>query len=157
VSNKGNGTLHLVTTLEGDVLQGNVEEMKNGLAVSVYYQMQGKSVGLDEVTQGDVIKAVVTVANISGKDLKNVSLTHVLPSGFETLSSKNDSRINYQDIRDDRVLSYIDELDKNTSATVTLELSATYSGKFYVPAITAEAMYDNKMFGSTKSGYCTVK
>lgn len=157
VSNKGNGVLHLVVTSEGDVLQGDVEELKNGLAVSVYYQMQNKAVSLDEFTQGDVLKAVVTVANVSGKDLKNISLTHVLPSGFETLSSKNDSRVNYQDVRDDRVLSYIDELDKNTSATVTLELSATYSGKFYVPAITAEAMYDNKILGCTKSGYCTVK
>ncbi len=48
--------------------------------------------------------------------------------------------ITYQDVRDDRVLSYFD-LGAGGTKTVTIKLNAAFLGEYYFPAISAEAMY----------------
>jgi uncharacterized protein YfaS (alpha-2-macroglobulin family) len=48
--------------------------------------------------------------------------------------------ISYQDVRDDRVLSYFD-LAAGESKTVKVRLNAAFLGEFYFPAISSEAMY----------------
>ncbi len=48
----------------------------------------------------------------------------------------------YQDIRDDRVYSYYN-LAPLATKTFVVELNATYLGKFYLPTLYTEAMYDN--------------
>jgi alpha-2-macroglobulin len=52
------------------------------------------------------------------------------------------SAARYQDIRDDRVYSYYD-LAANTTKKFVVQLNATYMGKFYLPTVYSEAMYDN--------------
>ena len=56
----------------------------------------------------------------------------------------------YQDIRDDRVLTYFD-LKPNEKKTFRMLLSATYEGKFYLPSVHCQAMYDNSI-NSRKPG-----
>ncbi|WP_020395892.1 alpha-2-macroglobulin family protein [Thiolinea disciformis] len=49
--------------------------------------------------------------------------------------------LSYQDVRDDRVLSYFD-LKKDATQSVTIKVNAAFLGEFYFPAISAEAMYE---------------
>lgn len=49
--------------------------------------------------------------------------------------------IDYQDIRDDRVYSYFN-LNAGKAVKLKVKLNASYIGKFYLPGILAEAMYD---------------
>jgi alpha-2-macroglobulin len=56
----------------------------------------------------------------------------------------------YQDIRDDRVYTYFD-LYKNETKTFRVILNAAYNGKFYLPNVSCEAMYDNEI-NNTKPG-----
>jgi uncharacterized protein YfaS (alpha-2-macroglobulin family) len=52
----------------------------------------------------------------------------------------NPTGLSYQDVRDDRVLSYFD-LAAGETKTVKVKLNAAFLGEFYFPAISSEAMY----------------
>jgi uncharacterized protein YfaS (alpha-2-macroglobulin family) len=61
----------------------------------------------------------------------------------------------YQDIRDDRVYSYFG-LDRGESKTFVVLLNATYQGRFYLPAVYCEAMYDNDIHATRSGTWVTV-
>ena len=58
---------------------------------------------------------------------------------IETVKVKDKPR--YQDIRDDRVYSYFN-VGKNRKRTFRVLLNASYQGRFYLPSVQCEAMYD---------------
>ena len=60
---------------------------------------------------------------------------------METGKGSQDAVFDYQDIRDDRVYTYFD-IKQGESKTFQVILNASYLGKFYLPMITVEAMYD---------------
>ncbi|MDL2309353.1 alpha-2-macroglobulin, partial [Bacteroidales bacterium OttesenSCG-928-C03] len=70
-------------------------------------------------------------------------------------SSSRQNKITYQDIRDDRVLSYFD-LGRNQSVKVRIRLTASYLGDFVLPAVQCEAMYDTEVFARSKAGRAKV-
>lgn len=153
LQNKGEAPLYLTYTQQGDAVQSAIERRSNGLDVSVLYTTD-KDQPLDPSTlqQSTTFKACVTIRNTSGNDIDNVAVTHILPAGWEILSFSPSGSISYQDQRDDRLLSYIDRLRQGESVTIRLSLSATYAGQYYLPAISAEAMYDATVSGWTASG-----
>jgi uncharacterized protein YfaS (alpha-2-macroglobulin family) len=61
----------------------------------------------------------------------------------------------YQDVRDDRVLSYFD-LVQNQTRKFRVKLNATYLGKYYLPSASCEAMYDNSIFARTAGQWVEV-
>ena len=77
-----------------------------------------------------------------------MALNQIFPSGWEIHNSRlfgskgYRNHVTYQDYRDDRVLSYY-TLAPGKSKTITVLLNATYRGKFYLPAVYTEAMYDH--------------
>ena len=85
------------------------------------------------------------------------------PSGWEIHNSRMDlydseegSRADYKDIRDDRVYTYYG-LGTGSTKTFTVKLSAAYKGKFYLPSIESEAMYDNTINSRKKGKWIYVK
>ena len=62
----------------------------------------------------------------------------------------------YQDFRDDRVYSFFD-LGAGQSVTITTGLTATYPGRFYLPAVSCEAMYDDKVSALVPGQWTEVK
>jgi hypothetical protein len=59
----------------------------------------------------------------------------------ETVSKAADNAgLTYQDVRDDRVLSYFD-LAAKESKTIKVRMNAAFLGDYYFPAISAEVMY----------------
>jgi uncharacterized protein YfaS (alpha-2-macroglobulin family) len=64
---------------------------------------------------------------------------------MEAGTEPNTYEFDYQDIRDDRVLTYF-SLDKGQTKTFQIALNAAYQGKFYHPATICEAMYDNDIY-----------
>jgi alpha-2-macroglobulin len=85
-----------------------------------------------------------------GKGYKEMALTQVFPSGWEIHNARMDRLTTYtntaipeyQDLRDDRVLSYFD-IAAGKSHTYRVQLNAAYLGKYYLPTTACEAMYDN--------------
>ena len=114
---------------------------------------------VNDIRQGTDFTAIASISNTSGTtDYTNLALTHIIPSGWEvynermtvpeaepqetTDSSGNVSgQYTYQDIRDDRVLTYFN-LRRGETKIFTIRLQATYAGNFILPAVQCEAMYD---------------
>ena len=65
------------------------------------------------------------------------------------------SSLTYQDIRDDRVLSYFD-LSRGESKEIPVKLTATYKGRYYLPSVYCEAMYDNAVRALKKGQWVEV-
>ncbi|MCD8178159.1 MAG: hypothetical protein LUE98_12355, partial [Tannerellaceae bacterium] len=99
--------------------------------------------------------------------LKNLVLTQVFPSGWEILNtrymSEEETRkattnaVNYQDFRDDRVYSYMDELTVGRQVTIQINLCAVYPGNFYLPPVWCEAMYDHLIRANTEGNHVIVE
>jgi uncharacterized protein YfaS (alpha-2-macroglobulin family) len=87
----------------------------------------------------------------------NLALSQVFPSGWEinNLRLTGDEAtgqtqlFDYQDIRDDRVFTYFG-LSPGERKTFNLIITATYGGKFYLPAVSCEAMYDRSIYARKK-------
>jgi len=54
------------------------------------------------------------------------------------------SSYTYQDIRDDRVYTYFDIRSGETKSFKVI-LNSSYIGKYYMPSVSCEAMYDNSI------------
>ena len=128
---------------------------------------------VNDIRQGTDFTAIASISNTSGTtDYTNLALTHIIPSGWEvynermtvpetepqetTDSSGNVSgQYTYQDIRDDRVLTYFN-LRRGETKIFTIRLQATYAGNFILPAVQCEAMYDVNVQARSKAGRTTV-
>lgn len=159
VNNTGQSTLFARIIMEGIPEQGEEEAYSNGVSMAVsYVDANGRPVDIDSLTQGSNFVAVVTVKNPASRGVNNLVLTEIFPAGWEILNTRflNDGAtdvkttgISYQDIRDDRVYSYIDYLPAGKQVTVKINLCAVYPGKFYLPPVYCEAMYDNLIRANT--------
>jgi uncharacterized protein YfaS (alpha-2-macroglobulin family) len=79
-----------------------------------------------------------------------MALSQVFPSGWEirnermtgTNSQINSDEYEYQDFRDNAVFTFFDMQKVKTYRTM---LTATYAGKYFMPDIQCEAMYDHNI------------
>ena len=88
--------------------------------------------------------------NTSKNSIKNlvlaVPVSTFLEFSNERLANQNysQSTYTYQDIRDDIIYTYFD-LEKNNSVDFYFNASVAYTGNVTIPAIYAEAMYDDSI------------
>lgn len=117
---------------------------------TVFKSKTGEKIAIDKLKQGTDFTFEITVKNPGNKGVyKELALSQLVPSGWEIHNDRMDNwsssaEIDFQDVRDDRVLTYFD-LAPNASKTITIRLNATYVGKFYLPGTHAEAMYDHQI------------
>ena len=143
------------------LINDTLPAFSNNLRLDVrYISANGLPIDVSRLKQGADFTAVVTVANISGTtDYTNLAITHIVPSGWEIYNERlitpnqpaSSGAYTYQDIRDDRVLTYFDLL-RGQSKTFSVRLQANYAGDFVLPAIQCEAMYDSGAQARTKAG-----
>lgn len=143
---------------------GAEEPFNNNLNLSVKYELNdGTNINPAHIKQGIDFVCAITIYNpgIRG-ELKGMALTQIFPSGWEIGGIKLDenssdvARFDYQDIRDDRVLTYFD-LKPNQSKTFRIKLTATYAGRFYMPGAYCEAMYDGSISALQSGGWVVVE
>lgn len=165
VTNTGGGILYVRLITSGVPLGGEEEAVAKNIQIDVdYFNMKNQRISIDEIQQGTDFVAQITVTNGGTRgQLKELALTQVVPSGWEIHNTRMDnystnasSFFTYQDIRDDRVLTYFD-LRANEKKTFKIQLNASYLGKFYLPGISVEAMYDNSIYARTKGKWITVR
>jgi uncharacterized protein YfaS (alpha-2-macroglobulin family) len=151
IENKGRERLYLAIAATGIPLVGEEQASGNNLVMKVEYRLpDGSAAGVASLEQGTDLLAVVTLRNPGTLGhYKDMALTQVFPSGWEIQNSRmlepGDTGFDipdYQDIRDDKVLSYFD-LNANKTIRIATRLTATYAGKFYLPAVSCRAMYRN--------------
>lgn len=149
LKNTGKTTLFIKVMTEGVPLVGDQSAKFKDLQLKVIYKdMNGQPIQPDQLTQGMDFVAEVRITNPGKKGFyKEMTLNQIFPSGWEIHNARMDGTTaagaaRYQDIRDDRVYSYY-ELGANETKTFKIQLNATYLGRFYLPTVYSEAMYDN--------------
>jgi len=149
MKNNGESTLFVKLMVEGIPLIGDQTARAKDLKMAIQYKdMKGNVIQPDRIQQGTDFVAVVTLTNPGTKGyLQEMVLNQIFPSGWEIHNTRMDGTgaanpARYQDIRDDRVYSYYD-LPQNQSKTFVIQLNATYLGRFYLPTVYSEAMYEN--------------
>ena len=135
---------------EGFPAAGTEKAASNGMSLEVkYLTLDDDPIDSTSLGQGVDFIAEVTVKNTGHSGIyEEVALSHIVASGWEIHSSRLDpsqrlksSDFEYQDIRDDRVYTYFG-LGQGESKTYRLLFNASYLGKFYLPSIGVETMYD---------------
>jgi uncharacterized protein YfaS (alpha-2-macroglobulin family) len=126
---------------------------------------------IGRLTQGSDLIAEITVRNVGKRRLSNLALTQMVPAGWEIRNERMDGgrelgtitpaeprtrgwwwipdgspdathrEAEHVDIRDDRVMQYF-SLRAGDSIRFRTRLNAAYLGRYYLPGISAEAMYD---------------
>ncbi len=168
VKNTGKSVLFARIITEGTPNQGEEEAYANGVTISVEYKSSnGSAVDVASLRQGTNFTASVTVKNPTAKAMNNLVLTQIFPAGWEILNTRflNDGEseetsskwLSYQDIRDDRVYSYIDQLPSGRQLTVDINVATVYPGVFYLPPVYCEAMYDRLVRANTEGRTVTVE
>ena len=154
VRNNGTKTLYINVTVSGIPTAGTETAVSSSyLTMKISYSdLQGHPLDPARLEQGSDFCAEVTVHNTGLlDDYPEMALTQLFPAGWEIRNIRPDNngsltgdRPRYQDIRDDRVYTYFD-LRKNETKTFRILLNATYLGRFYLPAVKCEAMYDHSI------------
>jgi uncharacterized protein YfaS (alpha-2-macroglobulin family) len=149
INNKGKNTLFIRIFAEGIPMAGQETAAESNMKLSVQYtDIAGRSLDVSKLQQGVDFIANVTITNpgLMG-NYTNLALSQLFPSGWEITNDRladldnNNAGYDYQDIRDDRVYTYFG-LPAGKSRTISIKLNAAYTGKFYLPATSCEAMYD---------------
>ena len=157
IKNRGEGSLEAALITRLQPLEDTLPEQAQGLRLQVTYtDLNGKPVSIDHLRQGTDFTAHISVENTGTKDLTHLALTHILPTGWEIFNERlhgtaSQPTCTYQDIRDDRVLTYFD-LKRGERKQFALRLQATYAGVFILPAVQCEAMYDTRIQARTRAG-----
>ena len=122
-----------------------------------FYDNEGRNIDYKNVHSGDTFWLEVSVNPTSSSigRIENMALTQILPTGWEIenlrLSGESmpqwvkdkskGTRVDYTDIRDDRVMWFFDYKEKECKFFV--KINAVTKGEYEFPGTTLEAMYDN--------------
>ena len=165
IKNTGKSLLFVKMVQSGVPTTDDRSEQQSHLSMNIkYFDLDGRSISPDTIQQGTDFKVEVTVKNPGTKGyLREMAINQIFPSGWEIHNSRMDqynseegSRADYKDIRDDRVYTYY-RLGIGSTKTFTVKLSAAYKGKFYLPSVESEAMYDNTVNARKKGKWIVVE
>ncbi|MDF1695177.1 MAG: MG2 domain-containing protein [Saprospiraceae bacterium] len=167
VKNTSEAVMFVRYVLSGQLPPG-VEEPAESKHINMkvtYTDIKGAPIDHTRINQGTDFVVKVTIQNLGTRanNIQEMALSQIFPSGWEIqnerLSSMSNvtqnSRYDYRDIRDDRVYTFFDINGINTM-TYSILLNATYAGRFYLPPVFAEAMYDNEIQAKTKGQWVEV-
>ncbi|SFD24382.1 hypothetical protein SAMN05518672_1011229 [Chitinophaga sp. CF118] len=155
IQNKGQNVLYTRLILQGRPDAGQEPNIPNNpevLDIQVRYSTRdGKQLDPATMRQGSDFMATVTIHNPGKRGYyEQMALSQIFPSGWEIINTRlmgNDSTfqtspLTYIDVRDDRVYTYFN-IEENKTRTYNVLLNAAYLGRYYLPAVSCEAMYDN--------------
>jgi hypothetical protein len=123
--------------------------------------MKMNPVTIDKIAQGLDLVAEVRVKNLGPVRLQNLVLTHIVAAGFQVKNPRFGGEsgaavdVDYQDIRDDRVFTYFG-LGEGEEKVFLVVVNASYRGRYYLPGVAVEAMYDASVHASTKGQWIEI-
>ena len=152
VTNSTANSIYATVYIKGHVAEYDTVEAGAHITMTVeYFDKSGKSINPKSLAKNTEFYAEITVANPDVRyRITDNALSYILPGGWEIVNNRiandfYDSNIKYSDIRDDRAYYYFD-LMPSSRLKFKVELVATYSGKFTVPQVRCDDMYNNEIF-----------
>ncbi|NAS12511.1 alpha-2-macroglobulin family protein [Poritiphilus flavus] len=163
LTNKGSNTLYLSLVSSGVLAVGQERTQQRNLSVGISYKgRDGSAVNISRLQQGTNFVAEISLTNTSSRPIENMALTEIFPSGWEIVNTRftdfgnfAENKVSYTDLRDDRAMFYFD-LKRNETRTFRLLLNASYPGRYYLPGIQAEGMYNNDYIARTSGSWVEV-
>jgi hypothetical protein len=163
ISNTKSNTLYVRVITSGTLPIGDEKVMQSKLFTNLLFKMRnGTVMNAAKVVQGTEFIGEITIRNQSNERVENIALAQIIPSGFEIVNTRftdfgsfGNNVAEHIDIRDDRTNFYF-SLKANESRTFRVLLNASYLGRYYLPGMQAEAMYDNSYVARTKGQWVEV-
>ncbi|CAA6801785.1 MAG: FIG00908368: hypothetical protein [uncultured Aureispira sp.] len=165
VSNKAKTPLFVRVIMSGQPPLEDTKADASNIALTVTYKdMNGEIVDPTTLAQGTNFVAYVDVAHKGiGGNYDEMALHQVFPAGWEIINTRmnaaydnsGSSRMDYQNVLDDRVYTYFD-LPMGKTYQYKFYLNAAYQGKFYMPNVACSAMYDNAIYANTAGKWVVV-
>ena len=160
---EGKGTCFYYWQASGVPQSGAIPEFDRGIVVRrEYLEESGSQVNLSNVELGSRIIGHIFIETTE-ESLNNVVIADLLPAGFEIenprLEGKNlmpefrakQSKLEHQDIRDDRILLFINIRGRKTQHYY-YSIRVIARGDFIVPPVAAECMYNPLKASAASSG-----
>lgn len=168
LENDGPSAVYARLVARGTPAPGSEEIRSEGLALAArFLDASNTTVDPSRAALGDDLIVEIAIRNTSGEDLSDLALSFRSPSGWEITnlrlgedagaagstgrsgsgsgSGSAAALFDYQDIRDDRVLTYF-ALKRGETRRFKLYVNKTYDGEFFLPAMVAEAMYKPEIY-----------
>ena len=163
LKNQEANTVYVSIVNSGILPVGEEKILQKNLSTKIVFKgRNGSTMNPTSITQGTDFVAEVEVTNTSGKEVENMALTEIFPSGWEIVNTRftdfgsfAENKVTHTDLRDDRANFYFD-LGERETKTFRILLNASYLGKYYLPGVQAEAMYDNDYVARTKGQWVEV-
>lgn len=146
VKNTGSSIVYGTLSSRGELLPGSETPTASGLQLTVRYRdFDGNEIAPETLKKGDTCKMFVSVKNLKNIYLENVSLTIPIPSAWTLETTDDDANATHENIRDEVAYIYFN-LAEFDYFVKTFFITKTFDGKFVIPAIHTEAMYDSEMY-----------
>ena len=153
IRNEGSAPLFIRLIQRGQPLTGQETAASNDLRIAVTYKnANGSLLDPTNIPQGTDFYAEVKVTHPGTRPIyfEEMVVNQIFPSGWEITNTRMDNfqsaqegdRAEYKDVRDDRVSTFFD-IRQNSTRTYRVQLNAAYQGRYYLPAVSCEAMYDH--------------
>jgi hypothetical protein len=164
VINNGNTPVYVRMSRSGIPIEGMEKSEQRNIRMEIQYtDRDGNPIDISKLRQGTDFKATVSISNPGQKGrYDEIALTQIFPSGWEIVNTRLDgsqeqnNKVEYVDIRDDRVMHYFD-LAPNKKIEFELLLQAAYQGRYYLPSNRVEAMYDNDIYSYSSGQWVEVQ
>ncbi|MEM7588479.1 MAG: hypothetical protein AAF560_34140, partial [Acidobacteriota bacterium] len=157
---KEDGKLYLILTSEGVRTQPDWRTGGEGLTLSRSYRDAAGDplTPAQGVALGDLIYVELTLRNNSAERVSNIALVDRIPAGWEIenprlgrggaigwLDTNALWQVDHLDLRDDRI-ELFGHLERGETRRVVYAARAVTAGRFTVPPVEAEAMYDPRIW-----------
>ena len=158
ILNQSNQPLYATVVVDGVPQAGKEKASSQGLSMRLRYEDgAGNILDVRQLKQGQDIWATVVVRNRSNRDVMHLALSHRLPSGWEIGSMKTKQvDLEYQQVRDNRV-DYYFSLKRGQEKTLQMILNASYLGRYYLPSVVVEDMYNASTYARTAGKWIEIK
>ena len=148
-----------------------LKTIEQGIEVQREYRNKRKEV-VDHAKLGDELEVHIKVRSLEQRPIDNATMIDLLPGGFDVvpdsvrITEKDESAhdknpgcrmlsVDYVDVREDRVVIYgtIEE----AVAEFVYRIKAVNKGRYIVPPVQAESMYNRRLQGCGLGGQMVVE
>jgi uncharacterized protein YfaS (alpha-2-macroglobulin family) len=150
VTNRSSSPVYVRYTAKGFPVEGNEPALSEGLSLAVEYRdANNRVIAPGNLKLGEDMEISVRVRNTFSQTVEEAALIIPIPASWEIVNTRiggspSTSNFRYQDIRDDRVMTYFN-LNRGEERIITFRVNKAYEGSFFRPAIHVYAMYDESI------------
>ncbi len=167
IKNKSNAELYVTITRKGKPEMIAQQDVEENLKIRIsYLDSNGKSLDVSNLPQGTDFQAVVNITNPGTRfaELDELALDQFIPSGWEIrndrvadIGSSESLSYDYRDFRDASVHTFFDLKQNAPTKVFSIDLTASYAGKFFQPDISCHAMYDKSILARRSGQWVEVR